>query len=274
MRCVSRKEGIEILMEIHSGDCGHHASSRSLVAKAYRQGFYWLTAKADADRLVKTCNGCQRYSRQPHVLAMELKMIPITWPFTVWGLDMVVPFKTAKCGFTHLLVMVDKFTKWIEAKPIKKLDGATATRFVVDVVTRFGIPHSIITDNGSNLSQGELEEYCWETGIRLDLASVAHPQANGQKERANGLILQGLKPRLEVPLHRAAGAWAEEVPALLWSLRTTPNRSTGFTPFFMVYGAEAVLPSDMLHDSPHVANYVELDVEEARQTDLDVLEEE
>jgi len=159
MRCVSQEEGIEILMEIHSGDCGHHASARSLVAKAYRHGFYWLTAKADAEKLVKTCNGCQRYATQPHVPATELKMIPLTWPFAVWGLDMVGPFRTAKCGFTHLLVMVDKFTKWVEAKPIKKLDGATATKFVKDIVIRFGIPHRIITDNGTNLSQGELEEY-------------------------------------------------------------------------------------------------------------------
>src|SRR4051812_44153083 len=93
--------------------------------------------------------------------------------------------------FSHLLVAVDKFTKWIEAKPIRKLDGETALRFVWDLLVRFGLPHSIITDNGNNLSLGEGEAYCWEKGIRLDLASVAHPQSNGQVERANGLILQG-----------------------------------------------------------------------------------
>ena len=136
--------------------------------------------------------------------ATELKTIPITWPFAVWGLDMVGPLKTTRCGFTHLLVAVDKFTKWVEAKPIKKLDGATALKFVKDLVVRFGILHSIITDNGTNLSLGEVEEYCQEQGIRLDLASVAHPQSNGQVERTNGLILQGIKPHLEAPLHRAA----------------------------------------------------------------------
>ena len=109
---------------------------------------------------------------------------------------------------THLLVEVDKFTKWIEAKPIRKLDGATTLRFVRDLVVRFGLPHSIITDNESKLSLGEVEAYCWDNGIRLDLASVAHPQSNGQVERANGLILQGIKPRLEAPLHREARAWA------------------------------------------------------------------
>ena len=58
--------------------------------------------------------------------AQELKTIPITWPFAVWVLDMVGPFKTAPGGYTHLLLAVDKFTKWVESKPIKKLDGATA----------------------------------------------------------------------------------------------------------------------------------------------------
>jgi hypothetical protein len=106
-------------------------------------------------------------------------MIPITWPFAVWGLDMVGPLKTSPSGFTHLLVVVDKFRKWVEAKPIRKLDGKTALKFVKDIVVRFGIPHSIITDNGTNLSQGEVEEYCHHNGIRLDLASVAHPQSNG-----------------------------------------------------------------------------------------------
>ena len=73
---------------------------------------------------------------------------------------MVGSLRKASRGFTHLLVAVDKFTKWVEAKPIRKLDGATALKFVKDIVVRFGLPHSIITDNGSNLSQGELEEYC------------------------------------------------------------------------------------------------------------------
>ncbi|KAK1614823.1 hypothetical protein QYE76_020340 [Lolium multiflorum] len=89
LKCVSSQDGIEILREIHAGDCGHHAAPRSLVAKAFRLGFYWLTAKEDADKLVKTCRGCQYYATQPNAPAQELRTIPITWPFAVWGLDMV-----------------------------------------------------------------------------------------------------------------------------------------------------------------------------------------
>ena len=78
LKCVSNQDGIEILREIHAGDCGHHAAPRSLVAKAFRLGFYWLTAKEDADKLVKTCRGCQYYATQPNAPAQELKTIPIT----------------------------------------------------------------------------------------------------------------------------------------------------------------------------------------------------
>ncbi|KAK1662993.1 hypothetical protein QYE76_051152, partial [Lolium multiflorum] len=155
-------------------------------------------AKEDAEKLVKTCRGCQYYATQPNAPAQELRTIPITWPFAVWGLDMVGKLKkSSPGGHEYLLVAIDKFSKWIEAKPVRKADGATALKFVCSLVTRFGIPHSIITDNGTNFAQGELKDYCDEVGIRLDLASVAHPQSNGQVERANGLILAGIKPRLK-----------------------------------------------------------------------------
>ncbi|KAK1603622.1 hypothetical protein QYE76_027295 [Lolium multiflorum] len=124
----------------------------------------------------------------------ELKTIPITWPFAVWGLDMVGKLKkSSPGGFEYLSVAIDKFSKWIEAKPVRKADGDTTLKFVCSLVMRFAIPHIIITDNGTNFAQGELKDYCNDIGIRLDLASVAHPQSNGQVKRANGLILARMK---------------------------------------------------------------------------------
>jgi hypothetical protein len=98
--------------------------------------------------------------------------------------------------------------------------------------------------------------------------------SNGQVERANGLILSGIMPRQEALLHRAAGAWAEELPYVLWTLRTTPNRSIGLTPFFLIYGAEAILPSDVQYNSPRVESYEEEDAEKSGQLSVDLLEEE
>ena len=111
------------------------------MAKAFKHGFYWPTALKEAEELVKKCNGCQRYATRIHMPSAELKTIPITWPFSVWCLDMVGPFKPARGGMTHILVMVDKFTKWIEVKPIKKCDGPTAVKFLKDIILRYGYPH-------------------------------------------------------------------------------------------------------------------------------------
>ena len=118
-----------------------------------------------------------------------------------------------------------------------------------------------------------MARFCATQGIRLDLASISHPQSNGQVERANGLILTGIKPRLVEQLERSAGYWIEELPAVLWSLRPMSNKATGFTPFFLVYGAEAVFPTDVEFDSPRVTMYTEAEAKEAREDSVDLLEE-
>jgi hypothetical protein len=86
-RCVELEKGIAILKDVHQGECGHHAASRALVAKAFRHGFFWPTALADAKKLVQKCKGCQVFSTKQHQPASALKTIPITWAFAVWGLD-------------------------------------------------------------------------------------------------------------------------------------------------------------------------------------------
>jgi ribonuclease HI len=110
-RCISVAQGQELLQEIHSGACSHHAAPRTLVGNAFRQGFYWPTAMADATRIVRSCRGCQFYARQTHLPAQTLQTIPITWSFAVWGLDLVGPLQKAPEGFKHLLVAIDKFSK-------------------------------------------------------------------------------------------------------------------------------------------------------------------
>ena len=107
--------------------------------------------------------------------AQELRMIPITWPFAVWELDMVGPFKRSKDKKTHLMVVVEKFTKWVEAEPVSKCVAATVVQFIKKVIFHFGYPHSIITDNGTNLSKGAMKEFWQQEHIWLDVSSVAHP---------------------------------------------------------------------------------------------------
>jgi transposase InsO family protein len=145
--------------------------------------------------------------------------------------------------------------------------------FFTDIIHRFGVPNSIITDNGSQFTGRKFLEFCDKHHIRVDWAAVAHPQTNGQVERANSMILQGLKPRIFDRLNMSSRKWIQELPSVIWSLRTTPSKATGFTPFFLVYGVEAVLPTDLEYGSPKVKGYDENANQRACEDSLDQLDE-
>jgi hypothetical protein len=176
-------------------------------------------------------------------------------------------------GYTHLLVAIDKFSKWVEVRPITNLRAEQAVTFFTDIVYRFGVPNSIITDNGSQFTGSKILEFCDKFHIRVDWAAAAHPQTNGQVDHANDMILQGLKPRIFDRLNKSGRKWLQELPAVVWSVRTTASRATGFTPFFLVYGAEAILPTDLEYGSPRVQGYDEGANQRARENSLDQLDE-
>jgi transposase InsO family protein len=272
-RCVPIPQGRELLRDIHVGVCGHHAAPRTLVGNAFHQGFYWPTAVADASEIVCTCEGCKFYARKTNLPAHVLQTIPVTWPFAVWGLDIVGPLRKAPGGYTHLLVAIDKFSNWVEVRPITNLRAEQGVTFFTDIIYRFVLPNSIITDNGPHFSSRKFLEFCDKFHIRVDWAAVVHPQTNGQVERANDMILQGLKPRIFDRLNKSGRKWLQELPAVVWSLRTTPSRAKGFSPFFLVYGAEAVLPTDLEYGSPRVRNYDEGTNQRAREDSLNQLDE-
>jgi hypothetical protein len=121
------------------------------------------------------------------------------------------------------------------------------------------VPNSIITNNGTNFTFGEFQEFAKKLGIQVKYATMAHPKSNGQVKKANGLVCAGLKKRLLRPLKCAADAWVKELPSVLWSLRTTPNSSTGYMLFFLLFKVEAILPTDVYYCAPRVVAYVEED---------------
>jgi ribonuclease HI len=237
MKCVTGEDGYDILREIHEGICGNHAASRTLVGKAYRAGFWWPIAVSDAEDLVRRCQNCQFFGKQSHVPAHNLITIPPFWPFASYSLDMIGPFTMAPGCFTHVLVAIDKFTKWIEYKPIAKLTPDRVVDFISDILHRFGFPNTIITDLGSNFTANQFREFCENACIEVKYVSVAHPRANGQVERANDMIIEGLKKRLDDENSKKGGKWIHELPHVIWGLRTQLSKATGKTPFFLVYGS-------------------------------------
>jgi transposase InsO family protein len=164
---------------------------------------------------VCTYEGCQFYARKSNLPAHVLQTIPVTWPFAVWGLDIVGPLRKAPEGFTHLLVAIDKFSKWVEVRPITNLRAEQAVMFFTDIIYRFGVPNSIITDNRSQFTGRKLLEFCDKFHIRVGWAAVEHPQTNDQVEHANGMILQGLKPRIFDRLNKFGRKWLQELPAVV-----------------------------------------------------------
>ena len=107
---------------------------------------------------------------------------------------MVGPLKKGPGGFTHILVAVDKFIKWIEAKPITNIHSEEAVKFFLDIIYRFGVPNYIITDHGTNFTGKKFLDFYDGYDIMINWALVGHPRTNGQVERANDMVLQGLKP--------------------------------------------------------------------------------
>ncbi|SPT20004.1 unnamed protein product [Triticum aestivum] len=156
---------------------------------------------------------------------------------------------------------------------MRKVTAQSAVKFFRSIVCRFGIPNRIITDNGTQFTSPTFMQYVQDLGAKVCFASVAHPRSNGQAERANAEVLRGLKTRTFDRLHNCRKNWIEELPVVLWSIRTTPNRATGQTPFALVYGAEAVLPTELVYGSPRVLSYDELEQEQLREDDALLLEE-
>jgi transposase InsO family protein len=133
---------------------------------------------ADATRIVRTWQGCQFYAKQTHLPAQALQTIPITWSFAVWGLDLVDSLQKAPEGYTHLLVAIDKFSKWIEVRPLNTIRSEQAVAFT-NIINRFGVPNSIITDNGTQFTDRKFLDFCEDHHIRVDWAAVARGGSKG-----------------------------------------------------------------------------------------------
>jgi hypothetical protein len=141
--------------------------------------------------------------------------------------------------------------------PLANIRSEQAVAFFMDIIHRFGVPNSIITDNANQFTRKKFLSFYNDHHIRVDWLAVAHPRTNEQLECANGMILQGLKPRILNYLNKFGRRWLNELPSVIWSLWTTPSQALGFMSFFQVYGAEAILPTDLYHGSPRLRSYSE-----------------
>ncbi|GJS68621.1 reverse transcriptase domain-containing protein [Tanacetum coccineum] len=185
LRCVGPSQANYVLREIHEGSCSMHAGTRSVVAKALRTGYYWPTMHKDARTLIKACQECQVHKPVPRNPQEKLNPITSPWPFYKWGIDIAGPFPEGPGKVKFLIVAMDYFTKWIEAKPVATITGNQVKKFVWEnIVCRFGLPGEIISDNGKQFRDNPFKDWCEKLCIQQHFASVKHPQTNGLVERA------------------------------------------------------------------------------------------
>jgi transposase InsO family protein len=161
----------------------------------------------------------------------------------------------------------------VEATSVVNITQEAAVKFLQTIIYKFDVPKRVLMDNGTQFKGAKFLRCCADFGIHHQPSSVAHPQTNGQVERTNGLLLQGMKTRMFRDIEAKGKNWHKELPAVLWALRTNVNRATRDTPFSLIYGAEAVLPPEIYLKSARVAHFNLEDQTEVRELDTNLLEE-
>jgi len=231
-----------VIRELHEGLCRLHCGAQTMATKVLRAEYYWPTIREDCNEYVKVCKKCQVFGSLNHIPSHELQGIVSPWPFAKWGMEILGPFPLGRGQTKFLIVAVDYFTKWIEAKAFTKITTQQVQTFVwKNIFCRFCIPYAIITDNDRQFIDKKLMEFYADLGVKSMTTSVEHPQSNGQAESANKVILSQLKRRLG----SAKGLWAEKLPEILWAYRCTPQTTTDETPFNLTYGTDAMIPVEV-----------------------------
>uniref|UniRef100_A0A2N9FTQ8 Integrase catalytic domain-containing protein n=1 Tax=Fagus sylvatica TaxID=28930 RepID=A0A2N9FTQ8_FAGSY len=251
LRCLSLAESQTVMKEAHSGECGEHQGKKRLYQLLLTLGYYWPTMKKDTADFVKSCHTCQLQANLIH-----------THP-------------TTSGGYIWILVATEYFSKWVEAIPLRKATGAAVANFIREhIITRFGIPHKIISDNGTPFVNKNVREVLEHYRIKHRRSTPYYPQGNGQAEATNRMLLRILSKMV----FDYGKGWSSHLADTLWAYRGSTKTATGFTPFSLVYGTDAISPTELLVPSPRILHGMDLEADadicaEARVADLEGLEE-
>ena len=162
-------------------------------------------------------------------------------------IDIVGPLPRSKKGNCYILTLQCSYTKWAEAFPLKNQKPATCARAIIDGwVNRYGVPDDIYSDQGRNFESQVFKEMCQLLGIRKTRTTAYHPAGNGQGENWNRTLKGLLKAKVDGNVER----WDEQIGACLMAYRSSVHRSTGYTPFHLMYGREMKLPLDIMMGVP------------------------
>jgi hypothetical protein len=242
LRCLNPQETQRVMFDFHSSLCGGHHFWKTTAYKILRAGYYWPTLFADVCREVRACFKCQKFSGKQQLKSLPLKPVVASGPFQKWGLDFIGEIHPASSGkHKWILTATDYFTKWIEAIPTRNASHKVIIGFLEDIITRFGCPNRIVTDNIAPFKSEPLVRFCEQFGISLIHSTPYYPQGNGLAESSNKILIKLIKILLE----ENKKAWDSKLKFSLWDDRVTTKRSLGTSPFQLVYGTEVVFPTQL-----------------------------
>jgi ribonuclease HI len=242
LRCLDPQEAQQVIFDFHSGLCGGHYFWKTTAHKILRAGYYWPTLFPDVCREIRACIKCQKFSGKQQLKSLPLKPVVVSAPFQQWGLDFIGEIHPPSSGqHRWILTATDYFTKWIEAVPTRSASHKVIISFLEDIITRFGCPSRIVTDNAASFKSEPLIKFCEQFQISLIHSTPYYPQGNGLAESSNKSLIKIIKRLLEDNKR----AWDSKLKFALWADRVTTKKSLGTSPFQLVYGAEAVFPTQL-----------------------------
>ena len=212
-------------------------------------GYYWPTMKRDAAKFVKKCHNCQVQANLIHTHPQNLHSMVTPWPFHTYGLDLVRLVNPPSRRHIWILVATEYFTKWVEAVPLHKATGGAMANFIKEnIIVRFGVPHRIISNNGTPFVNSDVRKMLEFYQVKHRRSSPYYPQGNGQVEATTKTLIKIIsKMRQEY-----TGGWATHLPDALWAYRKSSKSATDFSPFSLVYETEVVSPAEIMTSSLRV----------------------
>uniref|UniRef100_A0A2N9G339 Integrase catalytic domain-containing protein n=1 Tax=Fagus sylvatica TaxID=28930 RepID=A0A2N9G339_FAGSY len=275
LQCLNLSESQMVMKEAHAGECGEHQGKKRLYQHLLTLGYYWPTMKKDMADFVKTCDTCQVQANLIHTHPTNLQNMTTPWPFHTWGLDLIGPIGPASGGHIWILVATEYFSKWVEAIPLRKGTGAALANFIREhIITHFGIPYKLISDNGTPFINKDVREVLEHYRVKHRHSTPYYPQGNGQAKTTNRMLLQILSKMV----FDYGSNWSSHLADVLWAYQSSPKTATGFTPFSLVYGTDTISPTELVVPTPRVLQGSDLEVDanicaEARMADLEDLDE-
>lgn len=227
-----------ILQQCHEAKwAGHPGIERT--TSVVQQGYYWPTLGPDVREYVARCDSCQRRKSPPGLKApLEAPFFP-TRPFEQISMDIVGPLPRSGRGYKYLLTMIDNFTRYAEAIPLKEITADETARALVEaIVTRHGAPDRLLTDQGRNFVSSLLKNTCRLLGTQKIQTTPYHPEGNGMVERLHRTLAESVAHYVR----RDGRDWDQWVPYALMAYRAIPHSSTGYSPNYLLYGREVQMP--------------------------------